>query len=206
MDAKDLAEKWDYTVKAVISNTKDGNRYYDHKLTQIEKGKLLDELTLSNATASSGLSSAASQGDTDAGRPANDSRETIESPISKYKDKRLITILQTNPQEIAEAQEKIQQKEEERTRRKTGVDTYSLPEGNTPEVRKAYIVHRGASRAAPDKQQHLRTLVNLGIMPDAERRDTNNHFFAYPITYVGKKCYVFYRALLKKKYESVLCP
>jgi len=194
-----LAEKWDYTVKAVISNTKDGNRYYDHKLTQIEKGKLLDELTLSNATASSGLSSAASQGDTDAGRPANDSRETIESPISKYKDKRLITILQTNPQGIAEAQEKIQQTEEERTRRKTRVDTYSLPEGNTPEVRKAYVVHRGASRAAPDKQQHLRTFVNLGIIPDAERCDTNNHFFAYPITYVGKKCYVFYRALLKKK-------
>ena len=101
-----MAEKWDYTVKAVISNTKDGNRYYDHKLTQIEKGKLIDELTLSNATASSGLSSAASQGDTDAGRPANDSRETIESPISKYKDKRLITILQTNSQEIAETKKK----------------------------------------------------------------------------------------------------
>lgn len=31
----------DYTVKAVIVNDKDGIRYYDHKLTQIEKGHLL---------------------------------------------------------------------------------------------------------------------------------------------------------------------
>ncbi|HDR0673407.1 TPA: hypothetical protein QBZ85_001075 [Pasteurella multocida] len=31
----------DYTVRAVIGVTKDGNRYYDHKLTKIEKGELL---------------------------------------------------------------------------------------------------------------------------------------------------------------------
>ena len=32
----------EYTVKAVISNMTDGTRYYDHKLTNIEKGKLID--------------------------------------------------------------------------------------------------------------------------------------------------------------------
>lgn len=32
----------DYTVKAVVAKTLDGQRYYDHKLTDIEKGKLLD--------------------------------------------------------------------------------------------------------------------------------------------------------------------
>jgi hypothetical protein len=32
----------DYTVKAVIANTENGDRYYDHKLTNIEKGKLID--------------------------------------------------------------------------------------------------------------------------------------------------------------------
>ena len=42
-------------------------------LTEIEKGRLMDELTPSNASASSGLSSAASQGDTDASHPANES-------------------------------------------------------------------------------------------------------------------------------------
>ena len=31
----------DYTVKAVIANQNNGERYYDHELTNIEKGKLL---------------------------------------------------------------------------------------------------------------------------------------------------------------------
>jgi hypothetical protein len=35
----------DYTVKAVIANGRNGKRYYDHKLTQIEKGKLLESAT-----------------------------------------------------------------------------------------------------------------------------------------------------------------
>ena len=34
----------DYTVRAVIVTPKEGTRYYDHKLTKIEKGKLLDSL------------------------------------------------------------------------------------------------------------------------------------------------------------------
>ncbi len=84
----------DYTVKAVVANSTDGLRYYDHKLTQIEKGKLLDELALSKTSASSDLSSVSSQGDAVAGHPANESGETSESPVSGYKDKRLISILQ----------------------------------------------------------------------------------------------------------------
>lgn len=34
----------DYTVRAVFVKPKDGDRYYDHKLTRIEKGKLIDSL------------------------------------------------------------------------------------------------------------------------------------------------------------------
>lgn len=37
--------------------------------------------------------------------------------------------------------------------------------------------------------------VYLGTMPDTERRETQNHYFAYPIKYNGKRCYVFCRAL-----------
>ncbi len=108
----------DYTVKAVIANTTDGVRYYDHKLTQIEKGKLLDELALSKASASSGLSSVASQGDAVAGHPATESRETIETPISKYKDKRLISILQINKEEISSAESRMREIIDESKRRR----------------------------------------------------------------------------------------
>ena len=61
----------DYTVKAVIANDKDGNRYYDHALTQIEKGKLLDEVE--------GISS-----------------PTRQQEVSSRKDTRLFSILQPN--------------------------------------------------------------------------------------------------------------
>lgn len=37
-------ENKDYTVKAVVAKTLDGKRYYDHKLTGIEKGQLLESL------------------------------------------------------------------------------------------------------------------------------------------------------------------
>lgn len=64
----------DYTVKAAVGVGKDGSRYYDHKLTQIEKGKLLSLLDrLSNAGASE----------------AN-------SPLSAVNDKRLLQILQAD--------------------------------------------------------------------------------------------------------------
>ncbi len=37
--------------------------------------------------------------------------------------------------------------------------------------------------------------VYLGTMPDSERRETQNHYFAYPINYNGQRCYVFCRTL-----------
>lgn len=40
----------DYTVKMVIAVDKDNNRYYDHKLTQIEKGKLMDMVAVAELT------------------------------------------------------------------------------------------------------------------------------------------------------------
>lgn len=63
----------DYTVKAVVAEQNNGNRYYDHRLTNIEKGKLLSIIpTIQKA-----------------GIDGN-------QPNSAYKDKRLISILQTN--------------------------------------------------------------------------------------------------------------
>lgn len=62
----------DYTVKAAVSLGKNGDRYYDHKLTKIEKGKLLSLLDrLSNAGASENY-----------------------SPLSEVDDKRLLQVLQ----------------------------------------------------------------------------------------------------------------
>jgi len=37
--------------------------------------------------------------------------------------------------------------------------------------------------------------VYLGTMPDTNRRETQNHYFAYPINYNGQRHYVFCRAL-----------
>lgn len=64
----------DYTAKVVVG-IKDGHRYYDHRLTQIEKGALIDNLNrLSNSVA-----------------------ENQDSPVSKVKDKRLLSVLQPEP-------------------------------------------------------------------------------------------------------------
>ena len=71
----------DYTVKAVIAEQTNGNRYYDHKLTQIEKGKLLDSL--------SGITTPGFNQET--------------SPVSGVKDKRLLSILQTNSSKVVDA-------------------------------------------------------------------------------------------------------
>lgn len=70
----------DYTVKAVIAEQTNGNRYYDHKLTQIEKGKLLDSL--------SGITTPGFNQET--------------SPVSDVKDKRLLSILQTNSSKVVD--------------------------------------------------------------------------------------------------------
>lgn len=69
----------DYTVKSVIAIDNNGNRYYDHKLTEIEKGKLLDELD----------------------RITNPSSQE-NSTLSRYKDTRLFSILQTNSSKVVD--------------------------------------------------------------------------------------------------------
>lgn len=69
----------DYTVKLVIAVDNNGNRYYDHKLTEIEKSKLLDELDR--------ITSPSSQ---------------EENALSAIKDKRLLSILQTNSSKIVD--------------------------------------------------------------------------------------------------------
>ncbi|GHU34782.1 hypothetical protein FACS1894172_15540 [Spirochaetia bacterium] len=61
----------DYTVKAVVAVDKINNRYYDHKLTQIEKGRLLSSI----------------QGITSPSEESN-------PPLSDIEDKRLLQILQ----------------------------------------------------------------------------------------------------------------
>lgn len=76
----------EYTVKAVVSNISDGSRYYDHKLTNIEKGRLIDMI---NKAPESSVSI---------------STQTPESSaFSKSKDKRLELILQTNSSKIVDA-------------------------------------------------------------------------------------------------------
>lgn len=67
----------DYTAKIVLANI-DGKRYYDHKLTSIEKGSLLDLIRISNL---------------------NQEQQTA---ISDIKDKRLVSILQTNSSKVVD--------------------------------------------------------------------------------------------------------
>lgn len=69
----------DYTVKSVVAVDRDGNRYYDHALTQIEKGNLLNEVD----------------------RITSPSRQEVSS-LSLFKDKRLLSILQTNSSKVVD--------------------------------------------------------------------------------------------------------
>ncbi len=75
----------DYTVRSTVAVDKNGNRYYDHKLTHIEKGKLLD-LINSQAAYDNGF------GTTPGTKPTTEM-------FSDYKDKVLLSILQDNSEE-----------------------------------------------------------------------------------------------------------
>ena len=75
----------DYTVRSTVAVDKNGNRYYDHKLTHIEKGRLLD-LINGQAAYDNGF------GTTPGTKP------TTEMP-SGYKDKTLLSILQGDGEE-----------------------------------------------------------------------------------------------------------
>lgn len=90
----------DYTVRMVEAEEKDGSRYYDHRLTHIEKGKLINELALINSSSSTELSSTPDAEAEDRNRPTNRG-EIQTAPISNIKDTRLISLLQTNNQENA---------------------------------------------------------------------------------------------------------
>ena len=69
----------DYTVKAVVAVQNNGDRYYDHKLSSIEKGKLLSIIpTIQKAGIEDNL------------------------PPSVGKDSRLLSILQTNSSKVVD--------------------------------------------------------------------------------------------------------
>ncbi len=68
-----------YTAKFVVAELANGERYYDHSLTQIEKGDLLNRAEVSSTVADN------------------------KSPLSEVKDKRLISILQTSASKIVDA-------------------------------------------------------------------------------------------------------
>lgn len=70
----------DYTVRAVVAEQSNGERYYDHKLTQIEKGTLLDSL--------SGITTPGFNQET--------------SPVSMGKDTKLLSLLQTNASKVVD--------------------------------------------------------------------------------------------------------
>ncbi len=78
--------KEDYTVRSVVAVDKNDNRYYDHKLTDIEKGKLLDYLN-QEALYNVGFGTTPST--------------KLTTDIFIGKDTVLKSILQTNKQEIA---------------------------------------------------------------------------------------------------------
>lgn len=90
----------DYTVRAVVAIQSNGERYYDHKLTNIEKGKIVN--LAFKRPASSELSSPEEQGDAELIRPANGVRESNQSPLSECKDKHLVSILQTDCSKIVD--------------------------------------------------------------------------------------------------------
>jgi len=68
----------DYTVRAAIANSENGERYYDHKLSEIEKGELLSTLGITTPNSESN------------------------SPFSAIDDKRLLQILQEDNQQEAD--------------------------------------------------------------------------------------------------------
>lgn len=76
----------DYTVKMTVG-VKQGKKYYDHALTQVEKGKLLD--LIGQAVSGEGFT-------TTEGAPMPS------SALSEYKDKKLLSILQTNSSKVVD--------------------------------------------------------------------------------------------------------
>lgn len=85
----------DYTVRATVAVDKDGNRYYDHKLTHIEKGSLIENLNgLSNSVVVNQRAENVGFGATPGTKPTTET-------LSNIKDTKLLSLLQTNDQENA---------------------------------------------------------------------------------------------------------
>ena len=78
----------DYTVLAKIAVDKKGNRYYDHNLTAVEKGKLIDIANNEQSAVASGFGT------------TPDTKSTTNSQ-RKYRE--LFSILQTNASKIVDA-------------------------------------------------------------------------------------------------------
>ena len=76
----------DYTVHSLVAVDKNGNRYYDHNITQIEKTKLLDHIN-GQAANRQGF-------DTTSG--------TEPTTLNGYKDKKLFELLQTNCSKVVD--------------------------------------------------------------------------------------------------------
>jgi|GEM_PF-4079145 len=82
----------DYTVRSSIAIDTKGNRYYDHKLTQIEKRKLLDSLS---GITTPGFNQAVYNGfGTTPGT----------KPTTEYKDKKLLDLLQVRSSKVIDGQ------------------------------------------------------------------------------------------------------
>lgn len=75
----------DYTAKLTIGVDENGNKYYDHALTEIEKGKLLDQIN----------GQAVDNGFMSTGAEPNPS-------VTDSKDTKLVSILQTNSSKVVD--------------------------------------------------------------------------------------------------------
>ena len=91
----------DYTVHALVAVDAKGNRYYDHNLVEIEKGKLLDRI--------SGQAAIDGFGTTPGTKPTTNSERKVND---------LVSLLQTNADEIARAEEKMRSLLDEMARRR----------------------------------------------------------------------------------------
>ena len=86
----------------VVAEQTNGERYYDHKLSRIEKGKLLNLVDQAVKKASpTELSSTLGSGVANQNRPT-DGGETLSTPVSVFKDKFLFPLLQTNSSKVVD--------------------------------------------------------------------------------------------------------
>lgn len=116
----------DYTVRAVVGVGENGNRYYDHKLTKIEKGELLSYV----------------------GRVSTAEPGKANSPLSDLNDKRLLQILQQQNANLEQTHNQLKQivggKLAEHfnvvSREQLGITDPTIEAGYDPKTGKIFIV------------------------------------------------------------------